>query len=481
MPTNSTDGLRQRAAEAPLTPGVYLMRDGAGTILYIGKARRLRARLQSYRRGDLDRKTAKLMEKVAAWEWQETGNEVDALILESQLVKKFQPRYNILLRDDKRFPYLVLTTSEEYPRLLRLRRVDKQRDRYYGPFPDQAGAKHLAEQLRRSFRLRRCRHLKKRISPCLNAQIRLCPAPCTGGITPEAYGEIIARIERILAGKGRDLARELRGKMEQAATELKFESAATYRDDVFAVERVLQRRGLFQDAGLGSGAGKTAPTPLFELREALDLPRVPVRLEGYDIATAAAGKHAVGAKVAMQWGKFKRRDYRLYTIKTVAGSNDVAMLKEIIARRLAHAEEELPDLILVDGGAAQLAAAREAVLTAGATVPVLALAKREEAVYGGEAGGIVTIPEAARNLLIRLRDETHRFVNTAFRKRRQRETVTSELVGVPGIGPARAGRILKRFTPAELMKTEAVLAAKQCGVPVAVIRAAQRFLAGRNE
>ncbi len=466
--------LRELSAAAPLTPGVYFMRDTAGAIIYIGKARRLRLRLRSYLRGDLDPKTAHLMAKVAAWEWQETGNEIDALLLESELVRSGKPHYNVRLRDDKQFPHIAVTMSEEFPRVVITRRMAQPRDRYFGPFPDAAAAKRLVYELNKAFRLRRCPMMKKR--PCLNAQIRICRAPCTG-IPDPAYREDISRILLILQGKGRDLKQELAAKMQEASAALHFEQAAGYRDAAAAVEGVLAQRGYFQDAAEGRKMAPTLRPALLALRDALGLPRLPVRLEGYDIATAQRGRHAVGAQVVMHWGRFERRHYRLYAIRTVTGTtDDYAMLAETLTRRWGHPEVPYPDVVMVDGGVGQLHAALQALQAAGATVPVIALAKREEIVYTGAEGREVALPEAARHLLIRLRDEVHRYGNSAYRRRHGKAQLGSVLEEVPGVGKKRAQQLLRHYALDELRTLPAESVAKKCAVPEKLVLTVQEWL-----
>jgi len=466
--------LRRRIATAPLTPGVYFMHASDTTIIYIGKSRCLRYRLRSYLRMGLDRKTDRLMAVVADISWQETAGEVDALLLESELVRKFRPRYNVDLKDDKRFPHIVITTTEPFPRLLMVRNHPNRNDYHFGPFPDAAAARRLVELLRRNFKLRTCQPFRVRRHPCINAQINLCRAPCIGKISEIDYQEAISSCRHILQGKGRELTSSLEKCMAASAAALEYEKAANVRDTLRAVQRILRRKGLLQERGRRRSAADVRAA-LLELKQALGLPKLPIRIEGYDIAQGARGRYAIGAKISMVWGELARREYRLYGIREVKGSDDYAMLSEVVSRRLLHPEDVFPDLLLVDGGKGQLSVVRQTVAAASLTIPVIALAKKEERLFTGAAGREVELPEAARNLLIRLRDETHRFGNTAFRQRRGKNQQTATLEQVPGIGKTRALQLLRHYAFAELLRAETQEVAKLTGVPKKLIVRVKEF------
>lgn len=230
----------------PALPGVYLMKDAAGEVLYVGKARSLRQRVRSYFQPSQQHppRIAALLRKVASIEHIVTDSEVEALILECNLIKKYRPRYNVRLRDDKRYPYLKLT-AEPFPRLIEVRQVEPDGARYFGPYTDTTAMRHLEQVLRQVFRLRTCTyHLpsKERMRPCLDYHLGLCDAPCAGLISAAKYQKLVAGAAQFLSGRQEPLLCHLRAEMEAAAESLDFERAAKFRDHLRAVEKIVARQ-----------------------------------------------------------------------------------------------------------------------------------------------------------------------------------------------------------------------------------------------
>lgn len=410
-------------------------------MLYVGKAASLRARVSSYfhASADLSPRIKQLMARIADLEVTTTGSEAEALLLESQLIKRHHPKYNIAYRDDKSYPLLKLT-AEPFPRLLVTR--ERKRDaparpgpsgagggRYFGPYPD-AGSLHQAVQfLRRVFPLRTCRTFPK--SPCLEYHLGQCLAPCVGYIDEAAYGRIVEDLVAFLEGRREALLRELARRMERASRDRRFEEAARLRDQMHALTSVIVAKE------------KSALTgPLEQLQLALKLPNLPRRIEAFDISNIY-GAFAVGSMVTFVEGRPHHAHYRHFKIQTVAGisahpskagggsapraermgGDDYEMMREVIRRRYGGslaADLPRPDLILVDGGKGQLHAALEVLQALGAELPVIGLAKRFEEVFvPGQSTPVVLLPTSpVLHLIQHIRDEAHRFAIRYHRKRR---------------------------------------------------------------
>jgi excinuclease ABC subunit C len=397
----SLAALRRQAARLPEAPGVYLFRDGAGGILYVGKALSLRQRVVSYfrRTGPLAPRIARLVRQVRALEVLRTASEGEALLLEAQLIKAHRPRYNVALRDDKTYPLLKIT-NEPYPRLVVTRRRTADGARYFGPYPE-AGLMHEAVRfLRRVFPLRTCRTFPK--SPCLEYHLGQCLAPCVGYVDAAGYRRIVADLTAFLEGRRERLLDDLDRRMRQAARHEDFEAAARVRDQIRALTSVIAAREKSAAAG-----------PLEQLQAALRLPRRPARIEAFDISNLA-GTLAVGSMVVFTDGRPHKAHYRHFRIKTVAGIDDYAMMREVIRRRYSGslaAALPLPDLLLIDGGKGQLAAAGEALAALSLAIPAMGLAKRFEHIFlpGAEEPIVLLATSPVLHLLQHVRDEAHRF------------------------------------------------------------------------
>jgi len=552
--------MRNIAKSAPESPGVYIMRDSDGCIIYVGKARVLRNRLSSYFSGTKDIKTRHLVARVGAIEWILTGTEYEALLLENTLIKKHSPKYNINLKDGKTYPAIRIT-NEEFPRVFRTRRVINDGSRYFGPFPSVDIIDLYLDLVRRLFPLRRCKKLRKRDTPCMYFHIGRCAAPCAGKVSREDYAIQVERVAQLLGGESDGLIASLRDEMEAASAGLRFEKAAELRDSIAAIEsfrsenRVVdfdatdrdyiawefdgtlvtfvafQMRGgkltgrdLFRERffgteeeaatgflaayyvperlpppmvyvrnaegldvtreyfvrALGSAARIEPPAEkrheaamamavhnaredigkrrreigdleaLESLRVALDLPAVPERIEGFDIAQLS-GKHTVASLVSFLNGVPDKRNYRIFKIRSLDGRiDDFGAVREVVARRytrLMNEDAEMPDLILIDGGIGQVNAAKEILDALGADTPVVGLAKENEELWLPGAKEPIVLPKdsAGIRVLVAVRDETHRFATGMNQRLRSKAVSFPVLEAVSGVGPGRAKRLMESF------------------------------------
>jgi len=420
----SKEDLKAKAAAFPDAPGVYLMKDARGVVIYVGKAKSLRARVSAYfhdRPGDTRPKIPFLLAQVNDVECLEADSEVDALLMEARLIKDIQPRYNSDLRDSKLFPYIEITRAEDFPRVRVTRRRDHPRSKYYGPFTDVTGLRQAIYLLQRVFRFRTCAlelnaaDLRRRFNrPCLLYSIRRCTAPCADRVSPEDYRRQIELLQRFLDGKRRRVLVHLAGDMARHARALNFEQAALLRDQIRALESLAKRgqTDFFPEAVAPPVIEPSAG--LEELRLLFDLPAPPRAIEGVDVSHLG-GENAVASLVTFLDGKPLKAGYRRFRIRAVAGIDDFAMIAEVVGRRfrrLAEEEPPLPDILLIDGGKGQLRAALEQLRAQGIKAPcVVALAKREELLYTGEPPREIRLRRAspALRLLQYVRDEAHRF------------------------------------------------------------------------
>ncbi|MCU0640992.1 MAG: excinuclease ABC subunit UvrC [Candidatus Margulisbacteria bacterium] len=414
--------LREKLAALPAKPGVYLFKDRAGTVIYVGKAKSLRRRVASYFKPNPDLKTSILVSRLYDADFITTGSELDALILEEQLVKKYRPRYNIALKDDKAYPYLKLTVNEEWPRLLLVRRREKDGALYFGRF--QGGmVRAVVRLVKKLFPIRWCVEspLRSREQPCLYYHIGACAGPCIGRITKEDYRTLIEGLALLLRGKMAGAIAKLQVEMARAAARRDYERAAALRDSIKLIEKM--------QAGK-STLGRT-PTPrgireLAELQQALNLKKLPMRIECFDISNLQ-GANMVASLVTFLGGAPLKSDYRRFKIRSVEGKpNDVQAIYEVVKRRYAGSlarKMDDPDLVMVDGGAAQAAFGQKALTEAGRSkLPLIGLAKREEEIYLPGHPKPLHLDRATPGLqlLQRIRDEAHRFAITFHREKRKK-------------------------------------------------------------
>lgn len=570
----------------PDSPGCYLMKSG-GEIIYVGKAVNLKNRVRSYFHGAHTPKVEAMVSRVDDFDLLLCQTNFEALTLECNLIKKHRPFYNILLKDDKHYPYLRIDLREPFPRLTLARRMERDGAKYFGPYIGATAIRQVMEEVRRFFPLRTCSlklPLKTPRRPCMNYQIGRCKAPCAGLIGEAEYRAVLSRVVDFLEGDSRELIKWLTEEMNAAASRMEYEQAALLRDKIADVRQLMeeqhaiQTRDVEQDilavardetdamvqlthirggrmeggrSFLMEGSGgespedilqsfltqyyddghliprqvlvQTLPGPLdeleawlrerrggavdlsvpqrgdkvdlvrialknaedalekhrqsaavrdmrtrqamLELKEALRLPTMPLRIEGYDISNTQ-GVLSVASMVVFENGLPSKKDYRIFRIKTVEGPNDFASMAEAIGRRFTHGLAEkhereqagldpdtgsfskLPDVVLIDGGPQQLAFAQRAMHEAGASVPMFGLAKRFEEIYlpGRPDDPIVLDKRSnALHLVQYVRDEAHRFGITHHRALRGKDTLKSRLSEIEGIGPKKQQALLRHF------------------------------------
>jgi excinuclease ABC subunit C len=589
--TTPRPNFSNRLSALPTKPGVYLMKDDQGTVIYVGKAAALRNRVRSYfqsKRG-MDPKTRELVGHIADFDVIRTDTATEALLLENELIKRYLPKYNIMLKDSKTYPYLKIT-NEEWPRIISTRRIVDDGGRYFGPYTSAQSAYRTLNLLNRLFPYRKC---EKKITGhddvCLYYHLNQCLAPCISATSHEAYGQAVDSAALFLSGRGEEVVQPLEEEMQQASDAWNFERAAELRDRINSVKHVLERQKVVSPNGtnadviaVAQGAGGDAgiqvgflrngkllgseyfpmratvddrpseiisgfisqfysdaamlppsvlvqhPLPseeepiitewlkerrggkievtvpqrgqkralvemvaksaaenldqsrlkflsdeqkttaaMTELAEALDLPRMPRRIECFDISNIQ-GTNPVASMVVFEDGKPAKREYRRFTIKTVQGANDFAMMNEVIKRRFrraAEADEEkegkwtsLPDLVIVDGGKGQLSAALEALNEVGMELPIVGLAKENEELFLPGEPLPVLLPRDAQALFLvqRVRDEAHRFAVTFHRQRRAKSSLKSSLDDVPGVGPKRRKSLIRHFGSLRAVKEATV-------------------------
>lgn len=416
-----------KVKQFPAAPGVYLMKDAQGRVVYVGKAKNLRNRASHYftKAAAEDMRTADLVKAIADIDFLPSETEVDALLLEARLIKDIQPRFNVNQKDNKSFPYLQIRVREEFPRVEFTRSPRRKGVRLYGPFTSAKSLRAAIQVLQRIFQFRTCtldiaeadpkwRYFR----PCLLHNIRQCTAPCNFRVTKDEYRKQIRNLIMLLEGKKDRLLARMDKEMQEASAAMLFEKAARLRDEIKAL-RDLSLRGEV-DKNVQPEVFQYEPKKgLAGLRKVLGLAQTPRTIEGIDIAHLG-GEDMVASLVSFIDGVPFKNGYRRYRIKSVEGIDDFASIREVVSRRFRHAgrsrpdEEEavFPDVLLIDGGMGQLNAALEVFRMLGIEPPCLiSLAKREEEIYRpGEAEPLrLSRHSAALRLLQYVRDEAHRF------------------------------------------------------------------------
>ena len=431
--------IRNQIKNFPASPGLYFMKDRAGTVLYIGKAANLRSRVQSYFQPGSDLissrgpRIVEMVRKTCTIDYLETKNEVDAILNEARLIKDIRPAYNTDLTDDKTFPYMEITSREEFPGIY-ITRKPRKSSRLFGPFTAVKDLRAAMVVLQKIFKFRTCSldisssdKNRRFFRPCLLYSIKQCTAPCADRISRDDYKKIITDLARFLNSKRSTILRQLNKQMAASAEALDYETAAMLRDRIRLIERLDQRGSPSENVQPEIFA--VEPTEALErLQKILKSPNSIRIIEGFDIAHIA-GAETVGSLVKFIDGKPFRSGYRRYKIKTVKGIDDYACLQEVISRRYAKAAagaELWPDLVLIDGGIGQLnAVARVFKQMDVPTPPLASIAKKEELIYIFGQDNPLRLPanSPARKLLQYVRDEAHRFAQHYHHILRRKKTL----------------------------------------------------------
>ena len=406
----------------PTCPGVYLMKNAAGVVIYVGKATNLRSRAGSYflKAALADSRTGHWVREIADADFMECESEVDALLVESRLIKDIQPQYNKILKDDKTFPYLQISTYEDFPRVEITREPESSGVKLYGPFASAGSLRGAVQVLQRIFKFRTCSldidagdERWRWYRPCLLASIKQCTAPCNMRISREAYRKDIKRLQMFLSGKKTALLKQMNDEMIEASKALNFEVAAKLRDEIKLLEN-LDRRGELETHEQPEVFHIDPKKGLEGLRRVLKLSETPRSIEGVDIAHLGGGE-TVASLVKFIDGLPFKPGYRRFKIKNVKGIDDFKSIHEVVSRRFQRLSDEndsFPDILLIDGGKGQLSSAVAAFESLGIDPPVLiSLAKREEEIFRpGESESIKLSRHAfSLRLLQCVRDEAHRF------------------------------------------------------------------------
>ncbi len=416
--------LSEKISQAPLSSGVYLMKDAQGNILYVGKAISLRKRVQSYFRKTREKfsKTDLLVRHIRDIEFILTASEAEALLLEASLIKKYQPKYNVDLRDDKTYPFIQIT-KETFPLISVVRPSFKKGERpplsnrsprYFGPYVDATLIREALNIIRKVFHFRSCDSLPKKV--CLDYHLGLCDGPCEGKISAADYKKIIRHVNLILEGRKDELYLSLKKEMEEASRHQKYEQAAKIRDQIRAI-------GALYSGTKDINYYKEAE----QLKQVLNLSRLPERIEAFDISNIM-GEQAVGSMVSFLNGKPDKSQYRRFRIRDVSGIDDFKMIGEIVRRRYRRLKEEglpFPDLIIIDGGKGQLSSAYKELQDLGVQIPLISIAKKQEQIFLPQKRFPVVfrLDSLGLQLIQRVRDEAHRFAISYHRTLRSKNVL----------------------------------------------------------
>lgn len=440
--------LKEIVKNLPQRPGVYLFKNADDEVIYVGKAKNLKARVGSYFQKGIDSgsKTRALVQNLSRIDFIEVVSEIEALVLEAHLIQKYNPRYNIVLKDDKSFLYIEIRKryvekdgqKVNIPVLRVSRKSDLEDDSdFFGPFPSSSSTRFVLRALRRYFPYRDCSNSKfskysKMGRPCLYGKINLCPAPCIDGISVEEYMQHIFSIKDFLEGKSSEIISSLEDKMKASAGNKDYEQAAVYRDMIDKFSYIRKKRvpaNLYsQNPNLREDI---ASKSLKEIKDMLPiLEEIPKRIECYDISDLS-GEDSVGSMVVAEEGKIERSQYKKFKIKSIEGPDDFAKMAEVLERRLRHLQEnsqnwKKPDLIVLDGGRGQISAVLDVFKKLNIEqIPLIGLAKKEEKIIYKDKERFKEIsleekgnPSEGLKLLIRLRDEAHRFAQAYHHKLR---------------------------------------------------------------
>jgi excinuclease ABC subunit C len=446
-----TEALQLKLKTLPAEPGVYFHRDAKGKIIYIGKAAVLKNRVMSYfQNGRKDPKTRLLVADIADTEWITVGSEVEALFLESEFIKRYKPKFNIDLKDDKNFIYIKISDAE-FPVFTYVRRPMDDKSHYYGPFTSADALRRAMRMLRKVFPY--ITHENWPARGCLQYHLGLCPGPEEGAITAVEYRKSVRRLELYLKGEQTKLMTSIETDMQRASKKHDFETAARLRDQLTDL-RSFSKQMIFGDK---EAFDLTRDQALVGLAERLELAAAPRRIEAFDISHLG-GVDNVASMVVFTDGAAHRDDYRRFKMN-LTGNDDYAHMKEVITRRFSPknmADWPKPDLLLIDGGQPQLSAALSVLDGMGIKIPAIGLAKREEEIIRRvhddtnsklDRYESILLPHTSHvlKLLQRVRDEAHRFAITYQTILRGKRQVSSLLDEIPGVGPATRKILIRRF------------------------------------
>lgn len=452
-----SEAIKRKLQALPDQPGVYLMRDKAGRIIYVGKAASLRNRVRHYFQEatlrSADPKLRGLIRGIADIDIIPVRSEAEAILTEGRMIKEYRPRYNVYFRDDKRFLLLRVHLDDPWPRLEPCRLDRKDGALYFGPYTSSRAARTALDFVQRRFGIRECRPRVPGPDDhrhCHADIVRFCSAPCIGRISKEAYRARVDEAIAFLRGERPELLKEVEAQMRAAAERREYEEAAALRDTLLLLRRAIRERA--RGTGQLHLKPEDARAGLQDLRLVLNLPAPPRLIECFDISNIS-GTHAVASMVAAVDGLPARNRYRRFRIKTVTGSDDPAMMAEVVRRRYARVLQErlpLPDLVLVDGGVTQLGAARAALSELGLdALPSAGLAKQFEEIHTESSlkAPPIRLPRDsfALRVLQQIRDEAHRFALDYHRRLRARRIRDSLLDEIEGVGEKRKELLLSRF------------------------------------
>lgn len=577
--------IKEELKKLPEKPGVYIMKDKDDNILYVGKAVILKNRVRQYfQKTNKTERIKKMVSQIDHFEYIVVDSEMEALILECNLIKLHKPKYNVLLKDDKMYPYIKITINEDFPTVRITRKKLNDGAKYYGPYTNAYATKETVDFLNKVYLLKQCRKIfTKKETPCLNYHIKKCMGICAGKVTKEEYRKIINQVMVVLDGKAEELIKQIKAEMVEASNNLQFEKAADLRDKISSLQNLLQRQKMdnisendldvigivkrldrasieifnirnskmiggqnfiLKDVGeeaeeellvtfikqyynsdnvpskimfkqnlneeelikefliqisgrknvefkipkkgeklkLIDMAERNATISLenktdivenenvlLELKQVLDLNKLPKRIESYDISNIS-GTNTVAGIVVFENGKPKKNEYRKIKIKTVIGQDDVACMKETLRRRLKYVvNKDLeknpfgpePDLILMDGGITQIRAAKEIVREYNLTIPVYGMVKNDKhrtRALMNEEGEEYLIADKPTlfNFVTFLQDEVHKTAIEYHRKLREKEITKSELDSIEGIGEKRKQALLKKFKSVEKIRAATI-------------------------
>lgn len=570
--------IEEELKKLPDKPGVYVMKNKNNEIIYVGKAISLKNRVRQYfRKNEKTARIEKMVSLIDHFEYIVVDNEAEALILECNLIKKNKPKFNVLLKDDKTYPYIKIDLKSDYPGVYITRRITNDGSKYFGPYANPGAAKEMLDFIKQKYKIRQCKNLKKRDRPCLNYHINRCLAPCMGYITKEEYKKQINEIIDLLDGKTDKIIKELEKQMEEASKRLEYEKAANLRDKIQAIKRVSEKQKVsnipennidvigiakselqtcieiffvrgskmigrehyfyselkdMDDKEILSGfikqyyldnpnipnkimikeeiedkeiieqwlsttLGKKVEIKspkrgeklrfvemaemnskvtlenkekdkseiLLELKEVLNLDKIPRKIETYDISNMS-GEYMVAGMCVMQDGVIKKNLSRRFKIKTVFGQDDPRCTEEVITRRIKHSIEnskggfgQLPDVIFADGGITQIRAIKKAIEKYNLDIPVFGMVKNDKhqtRALIDENRNELEISQNLKNLITKFQDTVHDTAITYHRKLRDKAITKSELDDIYGIGEVKKKALLKKFGSVEQIKKASI-------------------------